>query len=196
MRKKNLLFLIVLCVCSAFSASAQKVGRIDFQAVMISLPETDSAQVKIQALIKDLQEQMEEMRVEFNNKLSDFQQKQSTLTPAISEVKQKELSDLSTRMQEMETRAQSDVNAMQVQLFQPIIDKIKEATAKAAKVQGLTMVLDTETSQSLVYIDETTTDLTDVVIKALGGTRKPENETTNNAVTNNAATTVVNPTTK
>ena len=192
MRKKVLLSLIVLCVCGAFSVSAQKIGRVDFQAVMISLPETDSAQVKLQALVKELQEQMETMRVEFNNKLADFQQKQSTLTSSIADVKQKELADLSTRMQEMETTAQTDINNMQVQLFQPIFDKVKEAVSKAGKAQGLTMVVDPNSSQSLVYIDETTTpDLTDIVIKSLGGTRKAVDSTATNAAAN--ALNAVNP---
>ncbi len=192
MRKKVLLSLIVLCVCGAFPVSAQKIGRVDFQAVMISLPETDSAQVKLQALVKELQEQMETMRVEFNNKLADFQQKQSTLTSSIADVKQKELADLSTRMQEMETTAQTDINNMQVQLFQPIFDKVKEAVSKAGKAQGLTMVVDPNSSQSLVYIDETTTpDLTDIVIKSLGGTRKAVDSTATNAAAN--ALNAVNP---
>ena len=57
-------------------------------------------------------------------------------------------------------------------LMQPIIGKVEESIKKIAKTLAITVVFDAQDGP--VYIDENTPDITNNVIKDLGGTPKAQ----------------------
>ena len=85
MKKTIKLTLAVVFVMGATSLFAQKFGRINTQEVISVMPEMKEMQTNIEAYSKDLQESMENIVVEYNNKYQEFNKNFSTMsTPCAS----------------------------------------------------------------------------------------------------------------
>ena len=82
MKKAIKLTLAVVFVMGATSLFAQKFGRINTQEVISVMPEMKEMQTNIEAYSKDLQESMENIVVEYNNKYQEFNDHVGRRTPA------------------------------------------------------------------------------------------------------------------
>ena len=71
MKKLIKLTLVVVLVLSSTSLFAQKMGRINSQELISLMPETTQMQTDLQTYATELNAQIEEVQVEFNNKLAD-----------------------------------------------------------------------------------------------------------------------------
>lgn len=151
MKKVLKLTLAVVCVMFSTSLFAQKIGRINSQDVVINMTEFKEAQTQIEALAKDLQAQAETIQVEMNNKLQEYQKGAETMTDAVRQLKEKELNDLNTRLQEFNQVAQQELQKKEQELMEPIIKKANEAISEVAKAGGYTVIME---SGSMVYFDE------------------------------------------
>ena len=151
MKKVLKLTLAVVCVMFSTSLFAQKIGRINSQDVVVNMTEFNEAQTQIEALAKDLQAQAETIQVEMNNKLQEYQKGAETMTDAVRQLKEKELNDLNTRLQEFNQVAQQELQKKEQELMEPIIKKANEAISEVAKAGGYTVIME---SGSMVYFDE------------------------------------------
>ena len=85
------LFILAAALFAIGTVSAQKLARINVQEVVMAMPEFEQAQKNLDTFGKDLQEQMEQIQVEFNNKLADFEKNQATMAASVKQMKQQEL---------------------------------------------------------------------------------------------------------
>jgi outer membrane protein len=151
MKRVLKLTLAVACVMFSTSLFAQKIGRINSQDVVVSMAEFKEAQTQVEALAKDLQAQAETIQVEMNNKVQEYQKGAETMTDAVRQLKEKELNDLNTRLQEFNQVAQQELQKKEQELMEPIIKKANEAISEVAKAGGYTVIME---SGSMVYFDE------------------------------------------
>ena len=166
MKKVLKLTLAVVCVMFSTSLFAQKIGRINSQDVVVNMAEFKQAQTQIEALAKDLQAQAETIQVEMNNKLQEYQKGAETMTDAVRQLKEKELTDLNTRLQEFNQVAQQELQKKEQELMEPIIKKANEAISEVAKAGGYAVIMETG---SMVYFDEAQVkDITPEVKTKLG----------------------------
>ena len=166
MKKVLKLTLAVVCVMFSTSLFAQKIGRINSQDVVVNMAEFKQAQTQIEALAKDLQAQAETIQVEMNNKLQEYQKSAETMTDAVRQLKEKELTDLNTRLQEFNQVAQQELQKKEQELMEPIIKKANEAISEVAKAGGYAVIME---SGSMVYFDEASVkDITPEVKTKLG----------------------------
>lgn len=173
MKKAIKLTLAVALVLSASSLFAQKFGRINVQEIIMAMPETKEMDTNMQAYGKDLQDNLETIAVEFNQKLTDYQKNYASLSDAVRQLKEKELQELQNRRQEFEQVAQQDFQKKQQELLAPIIEKAKGAIDKVSETNAFLAVFDTSTG-SLAYFDEASlTDIAPLVKKELGITDAP-----------------------
>ena len=169
---KKLLILIAV-ILGVSTVSAQKFARINLQDVVMAMPEFEEMQKNLEAFGKDLQEQMEQIQVEFNNKLADFQKNQATMAASIKQMKQQELEQLQQRFGEFQQIAQQDFQKKEAELLEPVQKKANEAVNKVAKANGYIAVFNTSVP-SLAYFDEAQlTDIAALVKKELGIVEKP-----------------------
>ena len=131
MKKTIKLTLAVVFVMGATSLFAQKFGRINTQEVISVMPEMKEMQTNIEAYSKDLQESMENIVVEYNNKYQEFNKNFSTMSDAVRQLKEKELNDLIQRRNDFEQVAQQDLQKRYNELLAPIIDKAKAILMKS-----------------------------------------------------------------
>ena len=96
---------------------------------------------------------MEELGVELNKLVDDYQKNEATYSDAIKEVKQQNLTDMQQRYQERQQAVQEQWSAAQSKYYQPIIDKAKAAVAKVSKANSLLFVFNVADSEMLAYYD-------------------------------------------
>ena len=144
MKKVLTLLVITLIALSAGELSAQsfKFGHINTQELFQAMPQKDSAEKKLQAYAKDLEEMLQEMQVEFNKKLDDYQKKEATFSDAVKSVKQKELTDMSQRIQTQRNNLMQEYEQEEQKLINPIMTLIRETITKVAKANNFTYIFD------------------------------------------------------
>ena len=150
MKKVLKLTLAVVCVMFSTSLFAQKMGYVNTDEIITNMKETQDAYTQLEAYAKDLQAQMETIQVEFNNKLQESQNATETMTDAVRQLKEKELTDLNTRIQEFQQVAQQDLQKKENELLAPIYEKVKNTIDEVAKAGGYTIILP---GNALIYVD-------------------------------------------
>lgn len=161
------IFLVTLAAVIALSVSAQnmKFAHVNYSELVQLMPEADAARQQLTAQTKEFEQTYQDMAEEFQNKLTQYQQKAATWTASIKESKEKELSDIQNRLQEFQQTAQAEMQQQQQLLMAPIQKKALDVVNKLAKEGGYVFVFD---KASLLYVDDTQSkDLTPDARKAL-----------------------------
>ena len=165
------LLILVAVILGVSTVSAQKFARINSNDIVMAMPEVTEIEKNLQTLAKDWQEQLEQIQVEFNNKMADYEKNQATMAATIKQMKQQELQQLQQRFGEIQQLAQQDMQKKQAELFEPVQKKAQNAINKIAKASGYLAVFE---SASLVYFDEAQlVDIAPLVKKELGIVEKP-----------------------
>ena len=73
------------------------------------------------------------------------------MSDIIRQTKEKELADMETRIQDFQQKADSDLQAKQQELLQPLLDKAKKAIDEVAKENGYTYIFDAGVGVLLYY---------------------------------------------
>ena len=168
---RNLLKTIVILslFCLPLMINAQKViklGHIDSNELLKSMPGRDSAQAELQKHGKQLQTTLEGMRTELESKYQAYQADAPNMSDLIKQSKQKELQDMQARIEEFQTNAQKDLQEKEKKLLSPIIDKAKKAIEEVAKENKYTYIFDSGVGV-LLYSDSSD-DILLLVKKKLG----------------------------
>ena len=75
----------ILCIALAVNAQDFKFGHLNSDQLLSAMPEYDSAQQKIQALRNQYDQEIEQIQVEINRKIEQFNQSEATMTNLIRE---------------------------------------------------------------------------------------------------------------
>ena len=147
------MLVALFCLCSAISAHSQtpKFGHINVEEVVSLMTDRDSALVRRQRYVADLEQMYMDIQTEYRTKATDYQQKNATWTTAIRETKERELNDIMQRLEQFQQSAQDDIAQMNNILFGPVYTKANEAIQKVGKELGLIYVFN---STNLPYIDD------------------------------------------
>jgi outer membrane protein len=167
---KNILkiFIVLAIAVSAMQVSAQKsqkLGHINFAELYELMPGQDSIRTAFTAYQEQLQQQFQAMQTEYETKLNEYQTNMATMSNIIKQTKEKEIVDLQRRIQEFQQTAQEDLQAKEVELTAPIIEKARNAVKEVAKENGYSFVLNS--TEGLVLYTEPADDLMPLVKKKL-----------------------------
>jgi outer membrane protein len=159
------LFVIALAALATLTASAQQLGKVNFQELVMLMPEMDAARETIAASQKEAEETYSAMVEEYQGKATQYQQKQASWTAAIRESKERELYEIQNRIQEFQNSISQELQQQQSQLTAPIQEKANKVVTDLAKAKGITVLFDV--SQA-IYFADSVVDLTAEARKALG----------------------------
>lgn len=172
---KNLLklTLAVVLMMSASAASAQKFGRVDLAAIVPNMPEFKEAQTNLEAYGKDLQDQLEQILVEYNTLYAEYEKNAATLSDSVRQLKEREIMEIQQRYTDFQQIAQQDMQKKEAEVMNPIYEKANEAVKKVSSAGGYLVVFSTAnnlpSSAGLAYFDEAAlTDITSLVKAELG----------------------------
>ena len=158
-----------MLLVSAASMGQVKLGYLDSEALFTAMPERDSAIVKLEAYSAELQQQINVMREELQNKFQDYQKTLATDAPAVRASKETELQAVQERINQNTEIFQQDLMIMQRQLMEPIEEKMRTSIDKVSKANGITAVFDTAPGGPMLFHDPAAmTDLMPLVKADLG----------------------------
>ena len=163
---KKILIFAAMAMLSLTASAQAKFAVVEFNELVMLAPEADAARTQMQAASKEAQETLTSMQEEGQTKYAEYQQKAASWTPAIKESKEKELNDISNRIQEFQQTIQAELQQQQQQLMEPIYKKAQETIEKIAKAGGYAFVFD---SSQYLYVDKAQVkDITAEARKAMG----------------------------
>ena len=168
MKKIVLLAFCVLSFGALSQAQNLKFGHVNTNELISLMSERDSAIVKLQAYQTELEETLDGMGTEYNNKVNEYQRKQNEWAPVVLESKQRELQELGQRIQQFQANAQQDMAQMQQTLMTPVIEKAQNAITKVAKANNLVYVFDLSVGALIYFDDAVSLDLLPLAKKELG----------------------------
>lgn len=155
---KRLFGLLALAMIISFgqNATAQnfKFGHINSDGLFTIMPERDTIMSQMEAIRTELQNTLEIMQVEYNNKLNDYTNEAENLSDLVRQTKEEELLDLQQRITNFQQNADQQLQQKNMELMQPIIQKIEKAIKDVAKENGFTYIFDLSRGP-IIYFDET-----------------------------------------
>jgi len=155
MNALKLLFISALLIAGPVaSAQTLKFGHINSSRLLSIMPEREAAQIQLQREAQVLGEELEKLQVEYNNKLQKYIEEQESLSNVVRQIRERELRDLQTRIQEFQVGAQEDLQQKEMELIQPIFEKIEKTISEVARERGYIYVFDIDANSILYFSDE------------------------------------------
>ncbi|MBR3288022.1 MAG: OmpH family outer membrane protein [Bacteroidales bacterium] len=162
----SIMGLMLLAGATAFAQKATvAVGHINSTELLQQMPELENVKTELQKLQKELEESLETMQVEYNQKLDEYQTKKSTWSDLIISTKEQELVQFGERIQAFQESASQRMSAKQQELMQPIQEKAVKAIGDVAAEKGLLYVIDDAVA---IFISPDAVDVMPDVKKKLG----------------------------
>ena len=146
------IFVIAAVALMSLTASAQefKWAYVDFNELVMLMPEMDSARATMEENQKTNEEILVAMYDEYQAKYQQYQQKQATWTPAIRESKEKEIMEIQSRLEQTQQSLQQEMQQLQQNLQAPIYEKAQNTVNELAKAKGIAFVFE---KSSMLYMD-------------------------------------------
>jgi len=143
--KKLLPFVLSCLMLSSTNTQAQnKIGYISLQELIPAMPEYKKAETDLKDYQKALADQLNEYRNNFDTKDSLYKADSAKWTPAVREVKRKELNELAMKVYNFQQEAQQLLEKKENDLLLPIQQKAVQTTQAVAKENGYSYVLSKE----------------------------------------------------
>lgn len=166
--KKFALILSVFSVFTllSFSQTQLKIGHLNYEEILSALPEKDSAQMILQKESKEYENGYEELTVQYNKLLDEYQKGVSNYTAVTKKMKEDELLDKQKRMSEFEQNANAALQKRNTELLQPIIERINKSINQFATENAFTYIFDISKG-SVVFTSKDSQNVTAQVLKLL-----------------------------
>lgn len=156
--KKVLLILplFLLLVVSANAQTAQKIGYVDSQVMLSTLPEAIKAQGELDKIAKAWYAHADTLTADLQSEYADYQKNQNKLSA--DKLKDAQQS-IVTKEQELNAYKQTkfgqngDLYKKQEELFAPVKEKIMTGIQEIAKEESMNFVFDKSGDILLLYAD-------------------------------------------
>jgi len=162
-----ILFASLITLSSfVFGQATLKLGYIDSNELLQLMPEKDSVEARLMDYQKSLESQIEAMLMEYQTKVQQYRNTAATMSDIIKQTKEKEITDLETRIQQFQQTAELDFQNKQQELYNPLFEKARKAINDVADENGFTYIFDVSTG-SLLYFEKGT-NILPLVRKKMG----------------------------
>ena len=141
---KKVITIIALAFITV-AASAQKVGHVNAQALMLALPDYKVASDELERFAGDKKKELEMYFTAFQSSQKEFEAALPTLTEEIKQQRYEELMEKQQNIQAKRGQFEQEVALKEQKLVEPIMGKVREAISKVAKENGYTYVFDEST---------------------------------------------------
>jgi outer membrane protein len=169
--KKTILILIGLMFilgCQSLFAQVQlKIGHVNVVEIVSLLPESDSAQLLLEKDTKEFENMLEEMQVELNNLVNDYETNQGNYSDLIRKTKESEIMGMREKIFNFQQNANQQLQQRNYELLQPIYEKVQKAIDNVATRGGFTYILDISKG-SVVFTSPDSQNINALVLDELG----------------------------
>ena len=155
---KKVLLALALIVPVLASAQTVKIGYLNPDDVLKSMPEFKTVESTLADLSKKYEDQLAAMQTELKTKMDEYDKLGANEPQSIKERKAKDIEDLQTRLQQFYQQAQTE-------LPQPLHSKLQDAVDAVGKEGSFTVVL---YKDMMLYYATPAVDITPMVKAKLG----------------------------
>lgn len=169
MKKIGLVLSVLLILCAAELKAQPKIGYVDSDAIMKQLPDYQDTQKKLDAIIKEWQEELSKMERDWKTKYDDYDKRKLIL----SEQKRVEIEKELVQMENQISKYRQDKFGVKGELFQkqedlmkPLQNRIFTAIQQVAKEGDYDFIFDRSGNILFLYAKEQY-DVTNAVLEKL-----------------------------
>ncbi len=168
---RNILLLIVIGLFFGGIVHAQpKIGYVNSAKIMQEFSEAKDAQKQIDAFQMKIQDSLDIFNKEYQDKLKDYQAKESMLNETAKKEKQQDLIMLEQRYNEFRDRKlgrDGELAIVTQRILDPIKEKVLKSIAALAKDEKLTFVFDKNEAIQILLYGDVKFDYTNLVLDRL-----------------------------
>lgn len=135
------MFCLVIAAVGPEAKAQNKIGYISLQELIPAMPEYKKAEADLADYGKALNDLLNEYRGNFETKDSIYKADSAKWTPAMSEIKRKELNELAMKVYNFQQEAQQLLQKKENDLIIPIQQKAVQTTQAVAKENGYSYIL-------------------------------------------------------
>lgn len=168
MKRSNISLILMLLLVFGLAVNAQtgKNGYTNGDLLLASMPEYEEVLKQLQSQRQTLEQNVQNKQVEINDKLTAYQQQRSLMTAEAKAQKEQELTQLQQQYEQMVVKYDQELKQKEVQLLNPLLEKVNNAINQVAKAKSLHAVWK---SDALLYADQVNyIDITKDVATILG----------------------------
>ena len=114
--KKIIIIAAMALVSLAATAQETKIAYVDFNEVIMLMPEMDAARATLEENEMTQNEILQSMYEEYQTKVQQYQQKAETWTAAIRQSKESELMEIQSRLEQTQQSFATEINQLQQEL--------------------------------------------------------------------------------
>ncbi len=168
MKKFNVLFVAVMLFVGAtgFVNAQSKIAHINTTDLVEAMPEMKSAQGQLEKLQKTYDTEIKAMSKELQAKITQYDAEAANKTEEENRKRIEEVQGMQNNIGAYRQQALQDLQKKEVDLFQPVLEKAKNAIQKVARGLGFQYVLDSSQGTGVILSDGK--DLMAEVKKELG----------------------------
>jgi len=167
--KKIMMSLLLIMACG-FGAKAQHYCIIDSKYILEKISDYKEAQLKLDALSKAWQEEVDKRMAEVERMYKAYQAERPMLSDDMRKKREDEIVDKEKAAKDLQKQHfgyEGDLFKKRQEFVKPIQDKVYNAVQKMASSKGFDIVLDKAGGVTLFYADPKL-DHSDDVLKILG----------------------------
>jgi outer membrane protein len=139
----NKLFFTLLLVVFAGSAfGQQKIGHVNSQKLLDTLPSRKVAIEKLKAFEIAGSKELEEMQMDLEKAYAVYQKNQAGMSPVIQQIEEEKIMKKQQALQDREQSLQREMQAVSQDLNTPILDRVQRAVRIVADRKKVSYVID------------------------------------------------------
>jgi outer membrane protein len=159
----------VLALACAGAAAQMKIGHINSETIMQTLPEAIDAQKSIDALVAGWEADLQKMQADWKKKFDDFDKRKLILTDQVRADQERELRELDQSITDFRNKKfgqNGELFQKQNEIMKPIQNKMFHVLEEIAKDDGYDYIFD-RSGEILVLYANDKYDLTQRVLQRM-----------------------------
>jgi len=160
--KKIILTMLLALPMTMF---AQKIGHVDYNAVIMGMSEYAAAQTEFQNLQKQLSEEMQRKQTEFQTKYEAYEKERATLSETLRTYREQELQKANDELQQFAQTCEQELQKVQQTKMGELENKVLKAVEEVGAAGGFAYILP---RNAVAYVGATAVDVTDQVKAKVG----------------------------
>jgi outer membrane protein len=169
MKKIGIALSAILVLCASVLSAQPKIGYVDSDAIMKQLSEYQDTQKKLDAQIKEWQEELSKMEKDWKAKYDDYDKRKLILTEQKRAEIEKDLvqtEDQISKYRQEKFGVKGELFQKQEELMKPIQNRIFTAISDVAKQNDYDFIFD-RSGQILFLYAKDQYDVTNLVLEKL-----------------------------
>jgi len=151
---KSLFIALLLFVGTTGMITAQSnVAHIDTQALIEAMPEMKASQSQLEKLQKTYDTEIKALMKEVETKAQQYGNEQDSKTEEENIKRVQEIQGMQNNIAAYREQALKDLQQKEIDLFQPILEKARDAIQKVGRAQGFQYVIDSSSGNGVLLAE-------------------------------------------